>query len=247
MKETGKAVMRRMSDARFTGRWLVGSGIDIGAGNDSLNSYQEMFPSMQDCKSWDMKDGDAQKMAGVEDESYDFVHSSHCLEHMHDPGEALKNWYRILKPGGHMVCLIPDEDMYEQGTFPSTKNADHKVTFTIAKSSSWSDKSISLVDFLPRNLPDAQLLKLELLDATYRYDLPVFDQTMTPLGECAIEFVLRKPTSLDAINQGRLPHNKRAITTRDFDELTYLQIEVKEDANGNKKAYIVPLHSFPVS
>jgi ubiquinone/menaquinone biosynthesis C-methylase UbiE len=34
-------------------------------------------------------------MAGVVDGSVDFVHSSHCLEHMVDVRETLKNWIRI--------------------------------------------------------------------------------------------------------------------------------------------------------
>jgi hypothetical protein len=38
----------------------------------------------------------------------------------------------------------------------------------------------------------AQILKIELLDSTFRYDLPRFDQTLTPIGECGIEVVLRK-------------------------------------------------------
>ena len=56
----------------------------------------------------------AELMASVADNTYDFVHSSHCLEHMRDPARAMHNWLRILKPGGHLVCLVPDEDLYEQ-------------------------------------------------------------------------------------------------------------------------------------
>ena len=45
---------------------------------------------------------------------------------------------------------------------------------------------------------DSRHKKIELLDATFRYNLnqitkiPRFDQTITPIGECAIEFVLKK-------------------------------------------------------
>ena len=34
---------------------------------------------------------------GVKDETYDFVYSSHTLEHINDIYTALKNWIRILK------------------------------------------------------------------------------------------------------------------------------------------------------
>ncbi|MEM7070671.1 MAG: hypothetical protein AAF403_02790, partial [Pseudomonadota bacterium] len=152
---------------------------------------------------------------------------------------------RILKPGGHLVCLIPDEDLYEQGDFPSNKNTDHKVTFTIFKSNSWSSKSISLVDFIPKALADAQIIKMELLDKTYRYDLPKFDQTMTPIGESAIEFVLRKPTMQEITDRGRLPQNKKDVGLKAFQELTFFRATVKPGPDGKKRVYIMPNHSFP--
>ena len=98
----------------------------------------------------------------------------------------------------YLVCLIPDEDLYEQGVFPSTFNSDHKHTFTIHKRNSWSKKSINLIEFLSKTAFPIEIKKIELLDSTFRYDLnrflnkSRFDQTLTPIGECAIEFVLKK-------------------------------------------------------
>jgi SAM-dependent methyltransferase len=153
---------------------------------------------MKTCRSWDLPDGDAEFMATIADNALDFVHSSHCLEHMRDPKNALDNWLRILKPMGHLICIIPDEDLYEQGVFPSTFNADHKHTFTIYKKRSWSSQTINLTELLSGLKYDARIMKIELLDATYLYRLREFthqlrlDQTQTPIGECAIEFILRK-------------------------------------------------------
>ena len=197
MHETSKAIFRRLSDSRFSTRYFTGDGIDIGSGPDPLAQYHDFFPLMKSCRAWDLKDGDAQDMAGVADQSFNFVHSSHCLEHMRDPRAALANWLRILKRGGHLVCLVPDEDLYEQGKFPSTFNADHKHTFTLHKRKSWSPVSINLFDLLASIEPQIRVLKIELLDATYRYRLAAnpakrVDQTMTPVGECAIEFVVQR-------------------------------------------------------
>jgi SAM-dependent methyltransferase len=110
---------------------------------------------------------------------------------------ALDNWLRVLKPGGHLVCLVPDEDLYEQGVFPSTFNSDHKHTFAIHKKSSWSPKSINVTTLLANTRADIQVKKIELLDATFRYSLLAalgkrLDQTTTPVGESAIEFVIKK-------------------------------------------------------
>ncbi|MFO1282431.1 MAG: class I SAM-dependent methyltransferase [Burkholderiales bacterium] len=205
MHECSKAVARRLHDARFATRWFVGDGIDIGAGDDPLGGYGELFPAMRTCRAWDVPDGDAQTLAGLADESFDFVHSSHCLEHMRDPREALDHWIRVVKPGGHLVIVVPDEDLYEQGVFPSTFNADHKWTFTIAKFASWSAKSVNIVDLLGGVSDRVQPVKVELLDAAYRFvGVPRFDQTLTAVAECAIELVLRKWTAEDLALRGRI-------------------------------------------
>jgi hypothetical protein len=90
-----------------------------------------------------------------------------------------------------MVLLVPDEDLYEQGVFPSRFNWDHKTTWTIQKNLSWSPVSVSCTSFLA-NFPELTILKLELLDASYRYHIQNQDQTLTPIGESAIEIILRK-------------------------------------------------------
>jgi SAM-dependent methyltransferase len=192
MFESSKAVMRRLHDSRFATRYFMGDGVDIGAGPDPLGNYAQLFPGMQSCRAWDMPDGDAQVMESVADNSFDFVHSSHCLEHMVDPAQALGNWLRVLRPGGHLIVTIPDEDLYEQGVFPSTFNDDHKWTFTIAKATSWCERSLNLTDLVTRFAATAKVLKIELLDATYQNLDQRFDQTLTPVGECAIEMVMRK-------------------------------------------------------
>lgn len=203
MKECSKSISRRLADSNFINRYLVGNGVDIGGKPDPLRLYQDLFCQMKSVKTWDWEDGDAQIMAGVPDEEYDFVHSSHCLEHLVDPREGLSNWLRVVHPGGYLIVTVPDEDLYEQGIFPSTFNGDHKWTFTIFKHTSWSNRSINILD-LVRNLGDeAELVRVEQLSATYRFDLPRYDQTLTPVGECGIEFVIRKRTKPEIADGGR--------------------------------------------
>ncbi len=198
MHESSKSIFHKLKDSRYATRYIVGDGIDIGAGQDSLALYHEFFPLMNSCRSWDMPDGDAEFMKTVEDNTFNFVHSSHCLEHMNNAKNALENWVRILKPGGYLICIVPDEDLYEQGVFPSTFNDDHKHTFTIYKKKSWTKYSISIVNLLSELKQEIEIKKIELLDATYRYDLnnhfnqKRYDQTLTPIGEASIEFIIKK-------------------------------------------------------
>lgn len=192
MDETGKSVQRRLHDAAFLTRYFRGEGIDIGAGPDPLGMYMGLFPLLRDVRRWDVNDGDAQAMDGVPDLRYDLVHSSHCLEHLADPAEAVRNWFRIVRPNGHLVVLVPDEDMYEQGEWPSTFNADHLWTFATYKARSWSPRSVNVFDLLRPLGPAADIVKVERLVASFREGMYRFDQTRTPVGECAIEFVVRR-------------------------------------------------------
>ena len=41
------------------------------------------------------------------DRSLDFVFSSHVLEHLSEPERALKEWQRVLKPGGVLFLYLP--------------------------------------------------------------------------------------------------------------------------------------------
>ncbi len=132
---------------------MKGDGIDIGCGPDPI------FPQVD---RFDQEHGDANEISRFVSKRYDFVFSSHCLEHMRDPYAAFKEWFSLVKPGGHLVVLVPDEDLYEQGCFPSVFNSDHQFTFTISKARSWSPKSVNVLD-LARSVP-GELVSVQLQD-----------------------------------------------------------------------------------
>lgn len=205
MKECSKSIQRRLADASFATRYFVGRGLDIGGKPDPLALYLELFPRAESVRTWDWEDGDAQFLASEPDGAYGFVHSSHCLEHLVDPRVGIVNWFRVLRPGGHLVVMVPDEDLYEQGVFPSTYNRDHKHTFTVWKQASWSPVSINVLDLLRTLGPSADVLKVELLHAGHRFSLPRYDQTLSPVAASAIEFVVRKRELRELEQLGRLP------------------------------------------
>jgi SAM-dependent methyltransferase len=136
---------------------LTGRGIDIGCGPD---------PVSPDVRRFDVHDGDANDITRYVAETFDFVYSSHCLEHMRDVPAALAGWWTLVKPNGVLWVIVPDEDLYEQGVFPSRFNSDHKATFTISKAKSWSSCSFNLFD-LVSSLPNAEILSITLHDADY--------------------------------------------------------------------------------
>lgn len=50
---------------------------------------------------------EATDLHSIADESYDFLLSSHCIEHIANPMKALTEWKRVLKQGGVMVVVVP--------------------------------------------------------------------------------------------------------------------------------------------
>jgi SAM-dependent methyltransferase len=192
MKETSKAISRRLGDPLFM-RAVKGVGIDIGAGKDPLNANGEFGV---DCRviPFDIENGEAQTINQYFPTGYfDFLYSSHCLEHLKDIKEAFNSWIGVIKPGGYGIIVVPDEDLYEQGFWHSKwAGVGHRHTFTIKKDISWSPVSINVLDFFSVGYcSEIQTLSVRLIDNGYDYSVFDFDQTAGK-AEAAIELIFRK-------------------------------------------------------
>ena len=53
---------------------------------------------------------EATDLSGVAAGTYDFVCSSHMLEHAANPLQALHEWFRILKDAGTLILVLPHKD-----------------------------------------------------------------------------------------------------------------------------------------
>jgi SAM-dependent methyltransferase len=147
MREASKTRAVRPDD--FYDAFMGGKVLDIGCGDDLCVPHAVPF---------DQEQGDANDiLKHFSIEAFDCVHSSHCLEHVLDPIDCLKDWWSLVKPGGFLITVVPDEDFYEQGNWPSIFNPDHKSTFRLDGASSWSPVSFCLPDLIA-SLPGAVLL-----------------------------------------------------------------------------------------
>lgn len=76
-----------------------GSGLDVGAGKWPLPG----------AKPIDLTNGgDAMNLPAGQ---YDFVFSSHCLEHLANPVAAIEHWKTRLMPGGVLFLYLPHPEM----------------------------------------------------------------------------------------------------------------------------------------
>lgn len=191
MKETTKANKRRIKNWQFVNRYFTGHGIDIGCGDDLFDKNQ--FENVLSMTYFDKQNGNAECIDKHITSEFDFIHASNVLEHLKNPIESLKSWLNICRVGGYIVFTVPDEDLYEQGVWPSTWNEEHKHTFTINKNKSWSPGSINIIDML-KEIPNIEIKRITLEDTGYDYvNKHRYDQTFSPGGaESFIEVVIKK-------------------------------------------------------
>jgi SAM-dependent methyltransferase len=160
MNEANKT--NRVRSEEFKQTYFAGRVIDIGCGSDLVVSHAVPF---------DIEQGNAEHILKYfELESFDCVHSSHCLEHMRDVKAALKQWWALVRPGGYLILVVPHEDLYEQGYWPSLFNHDHKARFHIGKDGEKSSVSYEIT-VLVRNLPGAQIIDACIQDQGLDYNL----------------------------------------------------------------------------
>lgn len=93
-----------------------GNGVDIGYGGDPVIptaitvdfALDGQFCGDHPCNIV----GDARKLPWFAAHVFDYVYSSHCLEDFEDTLPVLREWMRIVKRGGLLVLLLPDQRKY---------------------------------------------------------------------------------------------------------------------------------------
>lgn len=158
-----------MSETHFcrhlTTKYCVGNGIDIGSGGDPVvptavqielpkerfDAYghahevtvEPQFRSITWFKNLPFKDG-----------VLDYLYSSHLLEDYEEREEILNEWARVLKPGGYLVVLVPDKEMFNKAVANGQNaNSNHKREWTIGEGAAWA-KSRSDVELVEERITD---------------------------------------------------------------------------------------------
>ena len=111
-----------------------GFGLDLGCGPHKAYNHFIGVDNRKDSQLFgipmnpDMTVPDATKMPMFADGACDFIVSSHLLEHVEDHRGALKEWWRLVKVGGHLCLYLPHKDLYPNIGQPKA-NPDHKHDF----------------------------------------------------------------------------------------------------------------------
>jgi SAM-dependent methyltransferase len=88
----------------------------------------------------------------IDSAAYDFLLSSHAIEHTANPLKALGEWVRVVRPGGRFAIIVPHKD----GTF------DHRRAVTPLS---------HLIEDFERDVTEADLTHLDEILALHDLDL----------------------------------------------------------------------------
>ena len=140
-----------------------------------------------DAEGYDFEHGDAQYLLGIKEATYDFVYSSHTIEHLPYPAEGLKNWFRVVKPGGYLIIYLPHRDLYEKKKYlPSRFNPTHTHFFLIDKDD--PPDTLGMIPLIERTITNYEIIYIKECSEGHT----ILDPLIHSDGEYSIEIVVRK-------------------------------------------------------
>jgi ADP-heptose:LPS heptosyltransferase/predicted SAM-dependent methyltransferase len=111
-----------------------GRGLDLGCGNYKPFEHFVGVDNGDHCKKFGWSSAanfhvdTCEKLDLFASAGMDFVFSSHLLEHIENYQEALKEWWRIIKPQGYLVLYLPHKNFYPNIGQPGA-NPEHMHDF----------------------------------------------------------------------------------------------------------------------
>ena len=122
-----------------------------------------------------------------DDGAVDTIFASHVLEHIPDYRTAIRDWFRTLRAGGFIVCIVPHQGLYEKKREPPSRwNEDHKRFYTPGLLLREFEESLPPNSHRVRHLVDN--------DLAYRYEIGANQHAA---GCYEIELVVEKITVPD--------------------------------------------------
>jgi ubiquinone/menaquinone biosynthesis C-methylase UbiE len=98
--------------------YCAGKGCDVGFGGDKIKKIDCDGIDFEQPYTYTGKDkvdipcDVINNEIPVADSTYDYVYTSHLIEDFADTSDALKKFIRILKNGGNLVLVFPDQPKY---------------------------------------------------------------------------------------------------------------------------------------
>ncbi len=149
-EESRKTFLQKLDDGFFS-KYMNGNGLDIG-GKGYVDAHA-ILPSAT------LVDLDYPNYDGItlpfDNNSQDYVYASHTLEHIEDYGNALNEWLRVTKKGGHVIIVVPHKFLYEKKDAPPSRfNEGHLRFYSPASLLKEIEDSLTFGSYRVRHLRD---------------------------------------------------------------------------------------------
>ncbi len=118
------------------------------------------------------------------DESQDAIYTSHCLEHISDYKRAIREWFRVLKLGGHLVIIVPHQYLFERRHELPSRLPGHLRFYTPASLLQQIEEVLQPNSYRVRHLVDN--------DFGFDYSILPWEDPHHVVGCYEIELVLEK-------------------------------------------------------
>ncbi len=143
----------------------TGQVVAVDISSAQLDMARETWKAFSDLPEIDFTEASAYG-TGLPDESFDIVHARLLLCHLDQPEKALREFHRLVKPGGAVVC----HELYLSGAFTSPPCRHHRRGVEIAHARG---------EVLGVNYDYGMKLPLALMDAGFqapvvRMETPVY-------------------------------------------------------------------------
>lgn len=109
--------------------FCTGNGIDIGHGGDKIRpsaigvDLYQMYTNVG-CDVSQLESTGGFNLPWFQDNSLDYVYSSHLLEDFTNTAEVLEEWCRVINPYGKLILVLPEQKIYE--TYSYNEHHKHK-------------------------------------------------------------------------------------------------------------------------
>lgn len=133
----------------ITARFCQGFGVDLGSGGDPVVPFAVQVDTNPRARQIVHCFQDASRDLPFKDSTLDYVYSSHLLEDFAHWDPILTEWLRVLKPGGHLIIMVPDKERYRAAVSRGQPdNLDHKHEASVGE----------LTEFVMRLSPKSQVI-----------------------------------------------------------------------------------------
>jgi len=100
--------------------WCKGLGADVGFGGDKIQKenclgidYAQPYVYAGKDKV-DIAVDLYKELIPLPDNYFDYIYSSHLIEDFEDTKHILKEFIRLIKPGGNLILVFPDQPKFEE-------------------------------------------------------------------------------------------------------------------------------------